>query len=120
MNRSLLRPSALLVLAFLWSQSSAALEADDLGGLVGFTIIASSSVKGEYAGVGPAAPVELDNGMIFELSTGFSTYTYRPRAIVFGKANADAAAQRSGDAAGQSMVYKLLVGNNLYEARRLR
>ncbi len=102
----------LFALIALLAQPAAALDAADLGRLVGFTIVAYTSVKGEYAGAAAKAPVELENGMAFQLSATFSTYAYRPRAVVFAKSE--------NSPAGNTTTYRLLVENELYEAKRIR
>lgn len=114
------RALVVAVLAFLvlLPRPSSALDAEDLGGLVGFTIIAYTTVKGDYAGVAPRTPIALDNGMVFEFSTGFSSYTYRPKAIVFAPSDKDSGRSRS--AAGSPVVYKVLIEDRLYDGRRVR
>jgi len=111
---------AVLAFSVFLPLSSSALDAEDFGGLVGFTIIAYTSVKGEYTGVAPRTSIALDNGMVFEFSTGFSTYTYRPKAILFAKTLSDKESGRSGDASGSPMVYKVLIEDKLYDGRRVR
>jgi hypothetical protein len=101
-------------------QSSSALDAEDLGGLVGFTIAAYTTVRGDYAGAAPRTPIALDNGMVFEFSTGFSSYSYRPRAIVFAKKPSDKESGKSGNASGSPVVYKVLIEDRLYDGRRVR
>ena len=44
------------------------LDADALAGLVGFTIVAASKVKGDFEGADFEKLVGLDNGMIFQFN----------------------------------------------------
>jgi len=68
MNRIL----AALVLAVGLSPLCHAISASELGGLVGYTVVASTNASGELEGADYDKVVKLDNGMIFE----FQTYDY--------------------------------------------
>ncbi len=107
-HRAFGRLIAVLCLVCL-SSSAFALDASDFGDLVGFTVLASSRLKGDYYGAPPGNPVVLENGMRFSFSVPFSSYSYRPAAVVFSRADE-----------GSAAAYKLLVQDKLYSARRIQ
>lgn len=92
-----------------FSSSVYALDADDLTELVGYTIIASSSVVGNFEGADYDELVELDNGMIFRFREYNYSYSYRPTAIVFAYAYSDSI-----------ILYKLVIDDELYDVDRVR
>ncbi len=93
---------------------ASALEASDFADLVGFTIVAASRLKGDYFGAAPGNPIVLENGMRFSFSVPFSTYSYRPPAVVFARL------ETSGNAGpSEAGAYKVLVQDRLYSARRI-
>ena len=80
--------------------------------LVGYTAIVSTHVVGEFEGADFDKPVKLDNGMIFEFTEYNYTYSYRPDVIVFA---------RAATFQGRSVtLYKLMIEDELYDARRVR
>lgn len=102
-------PRLLVVLLFLPLLSrSDTLNGDTLARLVGYTIVASSNVKGDFEGADYDKPVALDNGMIFEFTEYSYTYSYRPTAVVLAKA------------VQSFTIYKLIVDDEIYDVRRVR
>jgi len=97
-----------------------ALDASDFTDLVGFTVVASSRVKGDYFGAEAGRPVVLDNGMSFSFSVRFSTYSYRPVAVVFARLPREALPAPGAQADVSASAYKLLVQDRIYDATRLR
>ncbi len=91
-----------------------ALDASDFSDLVGFTVIASSRLKGDYYDARPGNPIVLENGMKFSFAVPFSSYSYRPPAVVFARLPAS-----SAEASGAASIYKVLVLDRLYGARRI-
>jgi hypothetical protein len=92
---------------------ASALEASDFTQLVGYTVVASAKLRGDYYGVDPGRPIELDNGMAFALEARFSTFSYRPSAVVFARAPQKAATKEPTE-------YKLLVQDRIYDAKRIK
>jgi len=81
--------------------------------LLGFTVVATSRLKGDYYGAMPGKPIVLENGMRFSFSVPFSTYSYRPAAVVFARvAGAD-------EGSAPAAAYRLLVQDRFYSARRI-
>jgi len=79
---------------------------------VGYTAGASTNVVGEFEGADFDKPVKLDNGMIFEFTEYNYTYSYRPDVIVFA---------RAATFQGRSVtLYKFMIEDELYDARRVR
>jgi hypothetical protein len=101
---------AAFVVTLLPRPALALLEASDFSSMVGFSVVAYTRVKGDYYGTDPARPVELDNGMVFAFPAPFSTYAYRPYAVVFERSPAK----------GAATAYKLLIQDRLYDAKRLK
>ena len=97
-----------------FSSGAIALDAGDFADLVGFTVVASSRLKGDYYGAAPGNPIVLENGMRFSFSVPFSTYSYRPAAVVFARLDA----ARAGEAPSPG-AYKVLVQDKFYSARRI-
>jgi hypothetical protein len=87
-------------------------DASDLSQIVGYTAITSTNVVGDFEGADYDKSVKLDNGMIFEFTEYNYAYSYRPDVIVFA---------RAVTLQGRSVtVYKLMVEDELYDARRVR
>ena len=101
-----------IALMICLSPVASAVDATDLGGLVGFTVVAATRVMGDYYGVEPGKPVLMENGMVFSFAKPFSTYTYRSSAVVFAKTEAKTEEKIAG--------YKLVVGDRLYDATRIK
>lgn len=97
----------LLLVSF--STSVYALDADDLTELVGYTIIASSKVVGDFEGADYDKLVELDNGMIFRFKEYKYRYRYRPTAIVFAFPYSESI-----------VLYKLIIDDEIYDVNRVR
>src|SRR5467141_5475559 len=87
-------------------------DASELDEIVGYTAITSSNVSGEFEGADFDKPVKLDNGMIFEFTEYSYSYSYRPEVIVF----AETVTYQGRDVT----LYKLLIEDDLYDARRIR
>jgi len=91
-----------------FSTSVYAPDAEDLEELVGYTIIASSNVAGDFEGAEYDELVELDNGMIFRFNEYDYSYSYRPTAIVLAFPY-------------KSIVfYKLIIDDEIYDVDRVR
>jgi hypothetical protein len=112
----------LALVCILWFSSPArALDANDFAGLVGFTVVASSQVKGDYYGAEAGKPIMLDNGMSFNFSVRFSTYSYRPLAVVFAKLQGETEkARNEQNTVLSASAYKVLVQDRIYDASRAR
>lgn len=105
------------------SQSSSALDAYDFSGLVGFTIVAATNVRGDFEGADFDKPVALDNGMIFTFSTYSYTYSYRPSAVVMARIFTIDELQRfkmNPPPTRPITIYKLIIGQELYDVQRVR
>jgi len=109
-----MRQKKLIVLGLIclllasFSTSVYALDADDLTELVGYTVIASSKVVGDFEGADYDKLVELHNGMIFRFKEYKYSYSYRPTVIVF------AFPYKS------IVLYKLIIKDKIYNVDRLR
>lgn len=57
--------------------------ADELSGMVGWTISAVTQVDGEFEGCDFDKKIEFTNGMVLECSTYSYTYSYAPTAVIF-------------------------------------
>jgi len=79
------RFAAVSVLAIGLSSLCHGISASNLGGLVGYTVVASTNASGELEGADFDKLVKLDNGMVFEFQTYDYFYAYRPNVIVFAK-----------------------------------
>src|SRR5439155_3151133 len=91
---------------------AASCDASGLSQIVGYTALTSTNVAGDFEGADYDKPVKLDNGMIFEFTEHNYTYSYRPDVIVFA---------RAATFQGRSVtMYKLLIEDELYDARRVR
>ena len=109
------RSGQLIALLCLCASTHAiALDASDFADLVGFTVVASSRLKGDYYGAEPGKPIVMENGMKFTFTVAFSTYSYRPAAVVFARLEGTSTADERAAAA-----YKVLVQDRLYSARRI-
>jgi hypothetical protein len=97
--------------------------ADDLADLLGYTIVAVSTVAGDFEGADFDKPVKLENGMVFEFSTYSYTYSYRPRAAVLARNFTQEELTKMGVKqlpAGSVTLYKLLIRDRSYSVRRIR
>ncbi len=108
--------SRLIALACLGliTPGAGAFDASDFGDLVGFTVVASSRLKGDYYGAAPGNPIVLENGMRFSFSVPFSTYSYRAQAVVFARL-----VPSGNGGPPEAGAYKVLVQDRLYSARRI-
>ena len=91
-----------------------AIEASTLSELVGYTVVATSNVVGDFEGADFDKPVKLDNGMIFEFHTYSYFYEYRPDVIVFAK---------TVQYQGRSVtLYKLMIADEdeVFDVTRIR
>lgn len=110
-----MRQKKLIVLGLIclllasFSTSVYALDADDLTELVGYTIIASSKVVGDFEGADYDKLVELHNGMIFRFKEYKYSYSYRPTVIVFAFPYSESI-----------ILYKLIIKDKIYDVDRLR
>jgi len=114
---------AIFVGALCVSQSSSALDADDFSGLVGFIIVATTNVRGDFEGADFDKPVALDNGMIFEFSTYSYTYSYRPSAVVMARIFTIDEMRRFGmnpPPTRPITIYKLIINDEIYDVQRVR
>jgi hypothetical protein len=113
----------LLTLTISCSVVGSCLDADSFTDLVGYTIVAASTVKGDFEGCDYDKLIGLDNGMIFECSEYNYSYAYRPTAIVFARTYSTDDFRKLGSKtipSGPITLYKILVDDELYEVRRRR
>jgi len=104
-------------------QSSDTLDADALAGLVGYTIVAASTVAGEFEGADFDKLVKLDNGMVFEFQEYSYTYSYRPTAVVLARTySLEEMRQWKLKAVPTRPMtrYKLVVEDEIYDVVRVR
>ena len=87
-----------------------ALEADDLSEVVGHFVVETTNVSGTFDGAEHGKVVKLDNGQIFEF-TEYS-YAYRPDVAIFAK--------KFSYRGSGVILYKLLIDDEFYDARRVR
>jgi len=107
-----------LVVASLGSRAAAvparrtSCDAADLSQIVGYTAVTSTNVAGDFEGADVDKLVKLDNGMIFEFTEYNYSYSYRPDVVVFARVTTFQ---------GRSVtLYKLMIEDELYDARRVR
>lgn len=65
--------------------SSHALDASDFEDLVGWTIAASTQVRGDFEGCDFDKKIRFDNGWVLTCSEYSYSYSYRPSAVIFVK-----------------------------------
>jgi hypothetical protein len=105
----------LLVLSLaVCAKPCAALEADDLTAYVGYTIVAASSVDGDFEGADFGKTTKLMNGMVFEFQNYSYTYSYMPTAVVLARAVTVPSTGRD------VTIYVLIVEDEAYDVLRLR
>jgi len=104
----------LLLLVCLPAITSDRLDADHLGRLMGYTVVAATNVSGSFEGADYDKLVKLDNGMVFEFQEYSYTYSYHPDAVVLAKALDVPATGK------QALIYKLIVDDEIYDVRRVR
>ncbi len=98
------------------------LDASELRAVVGYTAIAWGMVDGEVEGE-DGELIKLDNGMIFELSGGNLMTEYDPEVVVFQQIITPAEAKELGiqrELDGPIVFYKLIIGEELVDAFRIR
>jgi hypothetical protein len=98
------------------------LDATELSSLVGYTAIAWGLANGDVDG-DEGELVKLDNGMIFELSGWNPMAEFVPEVIVFEQIITPAQAKQIGverELSGPVAMYKLIIGEELVDAFRLR
>jgi hypothetical protein len=97
------------------------LDAGELASLVGYTAIASATVEGDVEG-SDGELVKLDNGMIYELVGFYLMAEYDPEVVVFEWIVTPADAKRLFQRDTQETVgmYKLVIGDELVDALRVR
>ena len=104
--------AALAILALLAAAPAGALDADDLGDLLGYTMIAHTNVVGDFEGADFDKLVKFDNGWIFEFQSYSYSYSYRPAVAVFAKK-----VVHNGK---DLILHKLIIDDEIYDARRVR
>jgi hypothetical protein len=106
-----------------WVGTAAALDADDLSELLGYTMVAASNVDDEFEGAEPDKVVRLDNGMVFQFDEYNYAYAYRPSVAVFAEYVTASQMLEAGiskpPAAGMTL-YKLVIDDEIYDAHRLK
>ena len=96
------------------------LDASELSSIVGFTAIAWGIVEGDVDG-DDGELIKLDNGMVFELSGFSGIVEYSPEVIVFQQIISVAEAKELGfERDKPAVAYKLVIGEELVDAIRLR
>lgn len=110
----IIRICVLLFVVCLPALTSDRLNADHLGRLIGYTVVAATTVSGNFEGADYDKLVKLDNGMIFEFREYSYTYSYRPDAVVLAKAIDVPPTGR------QALIYKLVVDDEIYDVTRVK
>lgn len=62
-----------------------ALDASDFDDLVGWTVAASTQVRGDFEGCDFDKKIRFDNGWVLTCSEYSYSYSYRPSAVIFVK-----------------------------------
>ena len=97
----------------------AMIDASNLSSLVGYTAIAAGTAEGEVDGH-EGELIKLDNGMIFELSEFSLLSDYSPDVVVFQRTFSVTELKQLGVKWEEPLVvYKLVIGEELVEVRRL-
>ena len=94
-----------------------ALDSNDLSDILGFTMMAHTNVRGDFEGADYDKPVALDNGWIFEFTEYNYNYSYRPSVAVFAKR---VSFKPPSGVERQLTIYKLVIDDTIYDARRIR
>jgi hypothetical protein len=94
----------------------------DYGELVGFTVVAASTVVDDFEGADFDQSVELDNGMKFEFTEFSYTYSFRPSVAVLARRFSVEEQRKMGiqEPRGPITLYKLLIDGEVYDVMRLR
>ncbi|OGF05538.1 MAG: hypothetical protein A2W00_01760 [Candidatus Eisenbacteria bacterium RBG_16_71_46] len=115
--------AALCTLLLIAAPAAFALDADDLGDLLGYTIIAFTHVDGDFEGAEYGKVVQLENRMVFEFHEYNYSYSYRPSVAVFAQhvSSADmlSAGIKNPPSAGTTL-YKLIIDDEVYDVGRMR
>jgi hypothetical protein len=97
------------------------MDADHFNELVGYTVIAATSVAGDFEGADFDKVVKLDNGMIFEFTSYNYSYSYRPGAAVLARTVPVEQLQKLGKRPDRPLIlYKLIVEDEIYDVFRVR
>ena len=122
-SREHLLASLCIAAALLGASPVMALDADDLSELLGYTMVASTNVDDEFEGADFDKVVHFDNGMVFQFNEFNYAYAYRPSVAVFAQhatnAELHAAGIKTPPRDGVTL-YKLVIDDGIYDARRLR
>lgn len=111
----------LLILIATFHLSAVAMDDYDQQQLMGYALIAESSVVGDFEGADFDKLVELDNGMIFRFTSYHYHYSYRPSAYVYAyHASVDEVRKVVPDATSDLTVYKLVIDDDLYDVTRVK
>jgi len=113
MRRLFLKMLLVGVLASLVvTRANAYCDANELCGLVGYTVLDCTYVAGDFEGADFDGLVKLDNGMIFEFQEYNYAYAYRPAVVIFAR---EATLRNK-----TFRLYRLLIDDYLYDATRVR
>jgi hypothetical protein len=97
------------------------LDAGELSSVVGYTAIASAFVDGDVDGESGEL-IKLDNGMIFELDEDCPMFEANPEIVIFQMIITPAEAKKllNKDWSEPAFLYKLVIGEELVDASRVR
>ena len=113
----------ILLLFVLIPKLCVALDASDLEELLGYTMIASTHVQGDFEGADFDKPILLENGMLFQFSEYNYAYDYRPYVAIFARTFTPEELRKAGVRnvpVKPFTVYKLVIDDEIYDAVRVR
>jgi hypothetical protein len=101
---------------------ASAMDASELSEYVGYTVLASSHVEGDFQGADFDKQVRLENGWVFEFNMHQYSHAYRPEVIVLAKRYTAADFARLGVRTSMANIvhYVLLIGGESYSVQRIR
>lgn len=106
-----MRHLAYIIFTLVWVAPAQALDAYELEELVGWTIVASTQVDGDFEGCDFDKRIKLTNGWVLTCRTYSYSYSFRPKVIVFAK---------SVTHQGKSFsMVKALINDRLYDMQAL-
>lgn len=100
-----------------------ALDAGDLSRYVGYYILETTNVSGDFEGADYDKPVKLDNGMIFEFQDYSYSYSYWPEVIILVKVWPEHICDslvRQGFAKWECASYALIIEDEVYDVTRVK
>lgn len=95
-----------------WVPHVYALDASDFDDLVGWTILETTQVNGDFEGCDFDKQIRFSNGWTLTCSSYFYSYSYRPETVIFVK---------SFPYKGQNYwMIKALIGDEIYDMQPIR